>query len=558
MSFLASAEAIGIPVIFSYNPATTTFAVVDFLGNGNNTTHCGSLMQASNGKLYGMTWGGGSNLRLGTSFSYEISDSLPNNRYAKLADFIGPNGSHPELTSFIEGCTINTWYRDTDGDGFGDVNDSITGCSSAPHPGYVANSSDCDDTKLLYADNDGDGFGAGSPVACGVTNNTDCNDNNANVHPITYYKDNDLDGFGDLNNTITACSSKPPAGYVANHADCNDNDATMHKPITYYKDNDHDGFGDLNNTITACSSTPPAGYVVNHGDCNDNDATAHKPVTYYKDNDLDGFGDLNNTITACSSTPPAGYVANNRDCDDNSATVHPGAPEICGNGIDDNCNGQIDEGCSPDIITVYGRSVSETTAPRNFAVKLSKSSTKTITVDYTTQDITATAGSDYIAQSGTLTFEPGIKQKLITIQVIGDRVAEPDETFEILLSNPINADIAGGTGIVTILNNDGTPASKSIAQNQDAGSTVLKDFKLSPNPANEKVNVMLTGYSGNVVIQLFDGYKRKDACRKGKVISLSKLSQQQINISGYADGVYLVTVIDEKGNRKTQKLIISR
>ncbi len=72
-----------------------------------------------------------------------------------------------------------------------------------------------------------------------------------------------------------------------------------------------------------------------------------------------------------------------------------------------------------------------------FAVQLSKSSTKTITVriNYTTQDITAaTAGGDYMAQSGTLTFEPGIKQKLITIQVpIGDKVPEPDETFEILL-----------------------------------------------------------------------------------------------------------------------------
>ncbi len=58
MSFLASAEAIGIPVIFSYNPATTTFATLGDLGNGNNTTHCGSLVQASDGKLYGMTWGG--------------------------------------------------------------------------------------------------------------------------------------------------------------------------------------------------------------------------------------------------------------------------------------------------------------------------------------------------------------------------------------------------------------------------------------------------------------------------------------------------------------------
>src|SRR5207342_1350333 len=126
-------------------------------------------------------------------------------------------------------------------------------CSSSIPSGYVADNSDCDDTKLLYADTDGDGFGAGSPVACGVANNTDCNDN----------------------------------------------DASMHSQVTYYKDNDHDG-----------------------------------------------FGDPGNTTTACSSTPPAGYVANSTDCNDNNASVHPGATEICGNGIDDNCNGQVDEGCS--------------------------------------------------------------------------------------------------------------------------------------------------------------------------------------------------------------------
>jgi hypothetical protein len=36
------------------------------------------------------------------------------------------------------------------------------------------------------------------------------------------------------------------------------------------------------------------------------------------------------------------------ECDDQNAAVHPGAAEICGNGIDDNCNGLIDEGCGAD------------------------------------------------------------------------------------------------------------------------------------------------------------------------------------------------------------------
>ena len=66
--------------------------------------------------------------------------------------------------------------------------------------------------------------------------------------------------------------------------------------------------------------------------------------TFYRDNDSDGYGNASVKIQSC--TAPAGYVSDSTDCNDSNAAVHPGAVEICGNGIDDNCNGQIDEGCS--------------------------------------------------------------------------------------------------------------------------------------------------------------------------------------------------------------------
>lgn len=62
--------------------------------------------------------------------------------------------------------------------------------------------------------------------------------------------------------------------------------------------------------------------------------------TLYADTDGDGWGDPNNTIHACG--PVQGYVANNEDCDDGNPLVYPGAPETC-DGMDNNCNGQIDE-----------------------------------------------------------------------------------------------------------------------------------------------------------------------------------------------------------------------
>lgn len=66
--------------------------------------------------------------------------------------------------------------------------------------------------------------------------------------------------------------------------------------------------------------------------------------TYYADADSDGYGNF--AITQISNTgTPAGYVANSIDCNDNNANIHPNATEICGNGIDDNCDGVIDENC---------------------------------------------------------------------------------------------------------------------------------------------------------------------------------------------------------------------
>jgi len=63
--------------------------------------------------------------------------------------------------------------------------------------------------------------------------------------------------------------------------------------------------------------------------------------TFYADADQDGYGDALAMVQACEK--PTGYVSNPDDCDDARNTIYPGAPEICGNGLDDNCNGQIDE-----------------------------------------------------------------------------------------------------------------------------------------------------------------------------------------------------------------------
>ncbi len=94
------------------------------------------------------------------------------------------------------------------------------------------------------------------------------------------------------------------------------------------------------------------------------------------------------------------------------------------------------------------------TTDLTFSVSLSNASTSTVTVDFGTQDDTAQAGTDYEVTSGTVTFAPGEVSKLVTVPVNGDTANEPDETFNVTLSNPVNAVIAIGTGVGTILNDD--------------------------------------------------------------------------------------------------------
>jgi chitinase len=78
-----------------------------------------------------------------------------------------------------------------------------------------------------------------------------------------------------------------------------------------------------------------------------------------------------------------------------------------------------------------------------------------VTVRYTTQDGTATAGSDYQAQSGTLTFAPGETTKTVQIAIYGDRTLEADESFQLLLSDPTgNALISDPLGVGLIINDD--------------------------------------------------------------------------------------------------------
>ena len=85
-----------------------------------------------------------------------------------------------------------------------------------------------------------------------------------------------------------------------------------------------------------------------------------------------------------------------------------------------------------------------------------------MTVNYATSNGSAAAGSDYVAHSGVVTFPSGTTTQTIIVQVIGDGVKEPNETFYLTLSNAVGATIADGQGVGTIVNDDGGKPPKGM------------------------------------------------------------------------------------------------
>jgi hypothetical protein len=229
-------------------------------------------------------------------------------------------------------------YGDADGDGFiaeevggEDCDDSQA--SVNPDATEVCDEidNDCDDlideddpsldgAYVGHPDLDGDGFGAATEgLSCEagvlVEDDTDCDDGDSAVHPdateICNEIDDDCDGLIDGDDPQMDGDGD---GHSSCDDDCDDEDSAIHPDATEVCDeidNNCDGLID--------------------------DGTAVDALTYYLDADGDGYGTSDTTMMAC--TEPSSYVSDTSDCNDGDASIHPDAEEICGDGIDNDCDG---------------------------------------------------------------------------------------------------------------------------------------------------------------------------------------------------------------------------
>jgi len=292
---------------------------------------------------------------------------------------------------------------DNDADGMLDCDDPDCSGDAACSEGDTDTDTDADtdtDTDLpLDEDNDGytsvadggddcdDGDASINPGADEYCNGVDddCDDETDEADSVdasTWYADTDTDAYGDASDSAVACEA--PTGMVADDTDCNDAEATTYPGAdelvadgidqdcdgaeTCYQDADGDGYGATTTALSKDLDCEDTGEASTDTDPDDSDGSTYPGApeipgdgidqdgnggdTCYVDGDGDGYGTTTTVASTDLDCDDSGESTLDSDCDDAEATTYPGAGEYC-DGHDDDCDGDTDEDDAVDASTWY-------------------------------------------------------------------------------------------------------------------------------------------------------------------------------------------------------------
>ena len=281
------------------------------------------------------------------------------------------DGQDQDCDGAVDNGVQTVWVLDADNDLYYETGSSVSACSPPIGPYYAigtrAGGGDC---------NDGDAtINPGAAEVCdgGIDNDCDglSDNDDANVTgQDSWYVDADGDGFGASGSTAQL-SCTPVAGHVMNDLDCDDSnsainpgatevcdlvdndcdgvidsaDPSVANESTWYADDDGDGYGDPAESVVSCFA--PAQHVGNDEDCDDTDEDINPDTEWYLDSDGDGYG-AGAAVASCEA-PTISHVRINGDCDDDDDEINPMATEICDGGVDNDCDGLIDD-ADPSVV----------------------------------------------------------------------------------------------------------------------------------------------------------------------------------------------------------------
>ena len=256
-------------------------------------------------------------------------------------------------------------------------------------------------------------------------------------------------------------------------------------------------------------------------DCNE--------LIVYADIDADGYGDILNSYLTTDCTVPAGYVINSTDCNDLNASVNPGATEICGNGIDDNCNGLIDDACACAVPT-----------------------------GLTTTNIAATkAKLNWIAEAGVNQYEVWYKKTT---------AANWKKKFTAGINNKLTIkNLSCNTNYIwkirTICDTAGVDLISEFSADQlfstlpcrENGIISNTEISIYPNPATDQITVVIP-IAGEIKIQIYD--------MSGNIIFNSEFETageltKLVQVSEWPSGIYMLHITADQ-EVFTEKFIISK